>query len=242
MIYFKEKPEFVALQLRHESRPLQLRQIAEISRPGNDNNLTIGIADCEQDMRLRFPKRRDSRRFGVFLLLFIELCHPHVLPSRRKMNAIRDLGKYFQAYVVFEETALPDTVYPKADLVRRFPTMLNLRDQELSINPAQVVEIFPTGDYSVDLRTSCSAYSTQVVFRTKHDAKCFIAYVELLMDTWNPEIPPNFDRINMIAEFGEYLAPYLREPDYASLLKKVRRDLKKGIRAELVDDSPVRHV
>lgn len=155
------------------------------------------------------------------------------------MRVIRDLGKYFQAYVVFEETALPDTVYPEADLVWSFPTMLHLRDQELTINPAHVVEIFPSGDYSVSLQTSCSTYSMQVTFKTKHDAECFIAYVRLLMDTWNPEIPPNFDRINAIAEFGEYLVPYLRKFDYASLLKKVRKDLKKGRVAELVDDNPI---
>lgn len=238
-----KKPEVLTLQLRHESRPLQLGQIAEVSRPGNDNNLNIGIACFEKDMILEFPKRRDSLRFGVFILLLIELCHSHGLPSGKKMNAIRDLGKYFQAYVVFEETALPETVYPKVDLVWRFPTMLlNLRDQELSINPAQVVEILPIGASSVSLRTSCSPNGRQVVFRTRHDAKCFIAYVRLLMEVWNPTIPPNFDQVNEITELGEYLAPYLRKPDDASLLKKVRRDGKKGITAELVNDHPVRYI
>ena len=233
---------FPMLQLWHGYGLIEPLLIAEISHPGDDHNLNIRMAGCCKDMITKLAARCDSHRYDMLLQLHVELRHPHILPTRKRIKAIRDLGSYFQEYIVFEDDEHQGVVYPKTNHTRSYFPMIHLTYQDLSINPIQIVELFYPDACSVTLRTSASDYRMKVNFTTHRDAYCFYTYVWLHIKAWNPHTPLTQEEMRDLADLGDYLAPsYIRETDYSSLMKGVRKDRKKGRKAELIDDEPVHY-
>ena len=231
---------FPTLQLWHGYGLIEPLLIAEISHPSDDHNLIIRMAGSSKDMRTRLTSRRESHRYDMFLQLHVELRHPHVLPTRKRIKAIRDLGNYFQEYIVFEDDEYHDAVYPKTSHTRSYFPMIHLTCRDLSLNPIQIVKLFYPNDCSVTLWTSASDDRMKIDFRTRRDAYCFYRYVWLHMKAWNPHTPLSPEEMRDLVDLGDYLAPlYIRKPKFSSLMKGVRKDRKKGRRAELVDDEPV---
>ena len=233
---------FPTLQLWHGCGLIEPLLIAEISHPGDDHNLNIRMAGSSKDMITGLASRCDSHRYDMFLQLHVELRHPHILPTRKRIQTIRDLENYFQELVVFEDDEHHDAVYPKTNHTRSHFPMIHLTDQDLGINPIQIVELFYPNDRSVTFRTSASDYRMKVNFTTRRDARCFYTYLWLHIKAWNPHTPLSPEEMRDLADLSDYLAPsYIRKPDYSSLMKDVRKDLKKGRKAELIDDEPVHY-
>ena len=233
---------FPKLQLWHGYRLIVPLLIAEISHPSDDHNLNIRMAGSRKDMITGLASRCDSHRYDMLFQLHVELRHPHILPTRKRIKAIRNLGNYFQEYIVFEDDEYHDAVYPKTNHARSYFPMIHLTYQDLTINPIQIVELFYPNDCSVTFRTSASDDPMKINCTTRRDARCFYTYVWLHIKAWNPHTPLSPEEMRDLTDLGDYLAPsYIRKPKYSSLMKGVRKDLKKGRKAELIDDEPVHY-
>lgn len=239
---------FPTLQLRHqcglEYGLIEPLLIAEICHPSNDGDLNVRLAGSSQDLILGLALRHNAHAFDTLLQLHILIRHPHVIPTKKHMDAIRDISNYFQEVVIFSDDQHPNSVYPKADSnsKRRYFPMIHLRYQNLSINPLHIVELsYPDGS-NVSFRTTGSEDRIQIKLATRREARCFYAYLKLKIKAWNPHTPLNSNEMRDLENLEDYLAEYLRQPDHRSLLKRVRKASKKGHRAELVEDEPVHRI